>query len=138
MNAFQKLQVKKIQAPNFVMSPLELKEYINFDVKRIYFISEPIGNTGQHCHMKEEELFIMTKGSCTAVIDRGNGLEDIELCGPTDAIYVANYIWHGFKDFSDDAVLLAVSSTNYNPNRSDYIEDYEEYLKVRDEKLSTQ
>ncbi len=130
---FKQFEVKKIQAPNFVMSPLELKEYVDFEVKRVYFISHPTGNTGQHCHLKEEELFIMVSGSCTAVIDKGNGLEEMPMKSPQSAMYIGNYVWHGFKDFSPDAVLLAVSSTNYNPNREDYIEDYEKYKqKLKD------
>jgi len=124
---FKKLQVNKIQAPNFVMSPAELKDFIDFEVKRVYFISNPTGPTGQHCHLKEKELFIMVAGSCTAIIDQGNGLEEIKLQSPTDALYIGNYVWHGFKDFSPDAVLLAISSTNYNPNREDYIENYDIY-----------
>ena len=127
---FKKLEVKKIQAPNFIMSPLELKDYIDFEAKRIYFISKPTGPTGSHCHLNELELFIMIAGSCTAVIDQGNGLEEIKLNAPIDALYVGNYVWHHFKDFSADAVLLAVSSTNYNPNREDYIEDYEKFKEA--------
>ncbi len=125
---FKKFEVKEIQAPNFIMSPLELKNYIDFEVKRIYFISRPTGDTGQHCHLKEQELFVLLAGTCTAIIDRGNGKEEIPMRAPKDAIYVGNYVWHGFKDFSADAVLLALSSTNYNPNREDYIEDYDKYL----------
>ena len=57
------------------------------------------------------------------------GKENISMQGPGDCIYVGSYVWHGFKDFSQDAILLALSSTNYSPDRSDYIEDYEEYKK---------
>lgn len=117
------------------MTPVELKDYIPFDIKRIYFITKPKADSGQHCHYKEEEVFIMVEGSCTAVIDRGNGKEDIRMEAPTTALYVPNYIWHGFKDFSEDAVLLALSSTNYNPDRSDYLEDYAKYMEIRDENL---
>lgn len=127
---FQKHDLKKIQAPNFVMSPVELKDYIDFEVKRIYFITEPTANTGAHCHKQEIEFFIMVKGAATAVIDQGNGLEEIPVEGPVSALYVGQYVWHHFKDFSPDAVLLALSSTNYNPDRSDYVEDYEEYKKM--------
>jgi uncharacterized cupin superfamily protein len=127
---FKKLEIKKIQAPNFIMSPAELKDYIDFEVKRIYFIRKPTGNTSQHCHLKEKELFIMAVGSCIAIIDRGSGKEEIKQQGPTDALYIGNYVWHGFKDFSADAVLLALSSTNYNLNREDYIEDYDQYRKT--------
>ncbi|MFA7209306.1 MAG: FdtA/QdtA family cupin domain-containing protein [Parcubacteria group bacterium] len=127
---FQQVELKKIQAPNFVMSPVELKDYVGFEVKRVYFITKPTGDTGAHCHKIEEEFFILQNGTCTAVIDRGQGLEEIKMEGPTGALYVGPYVWHQFKDFSADAVLLAISSTNYNPDRSDYVEDYAEYIKI--------
>ena len=136
MQPFKLVEIKKIQAPNFVMSPVELKEYIDFDVKRIYFITDTTGKTGAHCHIVEEEFFIMIKGTCTMVIDKGNGIEEHAFVGPTSGVYIGNYVWHHFKDFSDDAVLLALSSTNYSPDRSDYIEDYDKYLEVRDSKLA--
>ena len=130
MKPFQKFEIKKIDTPKFIMSPLELKDYVDFEVKRVYFITEPKEATGSHCHKIEEELFIMIKGSCTAVIDKGEGLKEIKMQAPTSAIYVPAFVWHHFKDFSSDAILLALSSTNYNPDRSDYVEDYEEFKKM--------
>lgn len=127
---FKQLEIKKIQAPNFIMSPVELRDYIDFEVKRIYFVSAPTGDTGAHCHKIEKEFFIMAQGGCTAVIDRGNGLEEFKMSGPTSALYIGNHVWHHFKNFSPDAIILALSSTNYSPDRLDYIEDYEEYKKI--------
>jgi len=134
-NKFKIFDLKNIPTDVLTMTPLELRDYIDFEVKRVYFITEPKGETSQHCHLEEKELFIMIQGSCTAIIDQGAGLEEVPLTGPKKAIYVANYIWHGFKNLSSDAVILALSSTNYKADRSDYIEDYNEYLKIRDEKL---
>ena len=54
----------------------------------------------------------MQTGACTAIIDSGAGKEDVRL-ETGDAIYVGAYVWHGFKDFTDDAFVLAMSSTNY-------------------------
>ncbi|PKL72204.1 dTDP-6-deoxy-3,4-keto-hexulose isomerase [Candidatus Kuenenbacteria bacterium HGW-Kuenenbacteria-1] len=133
---FQQFELKKIQAPHFLMRPVELKDYIDFEVKRVYFITKPIGNTGAHCHKIEEEFFIMIQGSCVAVIDKGNGLEEFKFEAPISAFYVSEYVWHHFKDLSSDVILLALSSTNYNSNRSDYIEDYEEFKKVISEKIN--
>lgn len=132
---FQKFTLKNISTDRSIMTPLELKDYIDFEVKRVYFVTEPKDETGGHCHKEEVEFFIMIQGSCTAIIDKGNGKEDISFEGPRDGLYVPNFVWHGFRDFSDDAILLALSSTNYKPDRSDYIEDYDEYMKIRDEKL---
>ncbi|PJE59898.1 MAG: hypothetical protein COU85_01195 [Candidatus Portnoybacteria bacterium CG10_big_fil_rev_8_21_14_0_10_44_7] len=129
---FKELQIKKIDTPAFTMSPVELKEYIDFSVKRIYFVSQPRGErkTGAHCHKQEEEMFILAQGSATAVIDRGRGPEEFKMVAPQSALLVGAYVWHHFKEMSKDAILLALSSTNYNPDRSDYIEDYREYLKL--------
>jgi mannose-6-phosphate isomerase-like protein (cupin superfamily) len=127
-------QVKSIQAPNFIMHPAELKDFIDFEVKRVYYITNTTGATGAHCHLQEDELFILLQGTCTAVIDAGKGMQEITM-KQNDAHVVGNFVWHHFKDFSEDALLLALSSTNYNPDRSDYIEDYEQYLQVRQEKF---
>ena len=135
---FEIFQLPKItgeKSPNFTMSPVELKNYIDFTVKRIYYLTNPKAKTGQHCHKIEKEFFIAIQGKMTAVIDQGNGKEEFYLEGPSSAIYCATFVWHGFKDFSDDAILFALSSTNYSPDRSDYIEDYDAYLKIRDKEL---
>ena len=129
--------LNNIQAPNFVMTPLELKDYIDFDVKRVYFITDPTNEklTGSHSHIAEEdELFVMISGKCTMVLDDGHGLEEVELDGPKKAIYIPKLVWHHFKDMSDDAVILAITSTNYKPERTDYCEDYQEFQKLLKEK----
>lgn len=134
---FTQFTLKKIDAPTFVMSPVELKDYVPFKIKRIYFMTKPTGITSEHCHKIEEEFFIMVQGTCTAIIDAGKGKEDIPMQWPTSALYVPNFVWHGFKDFSHDAVLLALSSTNYSADRSDYVTDYQSYLPLRDQHLSS-
>ncbi|HOX60397.1 MAG TPA: FdtA/QdtA family cupin domain-containing protein [Candidatus Magasanikbacteria bacterium] len=127
---FKKLNLKIVKNERAIYSFAELNEFIDFEVRRIYFLQDFHADTGQHCHKIEKELFIMQCGTCTAIIDRGNGKEEILISGPGDAIYVGAYVWHGFKDISPDAVLMALSSTNYNPDRSDYVEDYDAYREM--------
>lgn len=110
------------------LTPFELKDQVPFEVKRVYWVTQSAGiPTGQHCHMEEQEVFVCVAGTMTAVIDKGQGKELFEM-KEGDAAYVPNFVWHGFENFSADAVLLAFSSTNYSADRSDYCEDYEEYL----------
>ena len=125
--------LKNIPAPAFTMTALELKDYISFTPKRIYFITSPVGEmkTGQHAHRAEEdELFIQLQGSCTISVDDGHGLEEVELTGPHTAISVPHLVWHGFKGMSQDCVIVAITSTNYDPARTDYCENYEEFQKL--------
>jgi mannose-6-phosphate isomerase-like protein (cupin superfamily) len=122
---------------NFYLTPVELKDFIDFEVKRIYYINQITDAnafTGAHCHHNEKEFFMVLNGSTTIMIDRGQGLEEIPLT-TNQGIFIDNYIWHHFKDMQPGTIILALSSTNYNPDRSDYIESYDDYLKIRDEKL---
>lgn len=131
--SYQLFTLKNIPAPNFLMTPLELKEYIDFEVKRVYFISNPKGEmkTGNHAHRSvEDEIFIQIQGSCTIGVDDGTGLKDIKLEGPKHAIYVPHMTWHGFKDLSPDCIVLALTNTNYDPSRADYIEDYQVFKQL--------
>jgi mannose-6-phosphate isomerase-like protein (cupin superfamily) len=132
---FESVTFKSLPGRTGIMTPIELKDYIDFEVKRVYYVTKPTGDTGQHCHYKEKEFFILVQGKATAVIDRGKGKEEFPMEGPNSAIYVPNYVWHGFTDLSEDAILLAITSTNYIPDRSDYLEDYEKYLTLRDDHL---
>lgn len=127
MPNFKKLQLKVIKNERATYSFAELKDYIDFEPGKIYFIQDCKQATGQHCHKTEKELFVMAKGSATAIIDYGNGKEEIPMIGPGDAIYAGAYVWHGFKNFSPDALMLFVSSAHDPEDRGDYIEDYEEY-----------
>lgn len=127
---FKKFELKIIQSPKSLLIPIELKNYIDFEVKRVYFIANPKTNAGFHCHKIEKEFFVMQQGSCIAGIDRGNGIEKFEMKGPGSAFYCGNYVWHQFENLSDDAILLAFSSTNHNPDRSDYIENYDKYRET--------
>jgi dTDP-4-dehydrorhamnose 3,5-epimerase-like enzyme len=120
------------------MTPLELKDYLDFEVKRVYFISNPTGNTGNHAHKEfEDELFIQVQGASTISVDDGTGLKDIRLTGPKSAIYVPHMVWHGFKDLSSDCIILALTSTNYDPTRTDYVEDYNEFKELCKNQVSS-
>ena len=115
------------------MTAMELKDYLNFDVKRIYFISSPSGEykTGNHAHRQDEdEVFVQLQGKSTICVDDGQGMEEIILEGPRHAISVPHLVWHGFKDLSLDCLILALTSTNYDPSRADYCEDYKEFKRL--------
>ncbi len=129
---FKKFTLRTFYDRGYALTPVELKDAIPFQVKRTYFVRdfEAGAQTGEHCHKIEEEVFVQVKGSSIAIIDRGAGKEEMVMSAPDDAIYVPAYVWHGFKNASPDCVIAAFSSTNYNPTREDYVENYEEFKKV--------
>ena len=82
---FTAFTLKNIPTESFVMTPLELKDYIDFEVKRTYFITSPVKPTSQHCHFVEKEFFVLIQGTCIAIIDKGQGKEEIPMVGPSDS-----------------------------------------------------
>ena len=110
----------------FTLIPLEVMEHAPFEVKRVYAIVDGKLPSGSHCHKIEEEVFFCVRGVTVAQIDEGSGMKDVVL-KPGDAMYVGTYIWHHFETWQPGTVMVAVSSTPYNPKREDYITDYEEF-----------
>ena len=131
MKEFKKIDLKTFASRGYNLTPMDLKDLVPFEIKRIYWITDfnEEGRTGEHCHKVEEEVFIAAQGSFVAIIDDGRRKKEVPLKGPHEAIHVPNFIWHGFVNTSPDCVIVALSSTSYGAGREDYIEDYEEFKK---------
>lgn len=109
--------------------PFEFKEYINWVPQRVYYTFNNSGSRGGHAHRFEKEFFICPRGQITVKLHNGKEWYIEHLNGPTTAVRVDNMVWHEFTDFTDDAILLAVSSTNYD--EADYIRDFDKFLKEK-------
>lgn len=124
---------KEVNIPNHTnhkgsLAALELKDLVPFEVRRVYWAHDNLSDRGAHCHKSEEEFFILVNGSMKMRIHDGKNESIIQMQAHTKGYYVAEKIWHEFTDFSKDSVLLCLSSTNYNPDRSDYVEDFNDFL----------
>lgn len=137
MSTFKQWELKSFASKGMKLTPFELCDQVPFDVQRLYWLTEPEAGcaSGQHCHFVEQEVFVCLAGSAVAVIHRGNGKEEI-LVPQGQAIYVPNHVWHGFMTFATGTVMLAISSTHYSADRSDYCEDYDVYVAEHRSKIS--
>lgn len=129
--AWKSFDLKTFTDPRGSLTPMELRDYFEFDVKRAYTVHGNKEMRGGHAHIVEEEFFFMTSGSCIAEIHDGENWIEIELKANERGLYTGLMVWHQFKDFSEDGVMVALSSTNYNPDRSGYIESFEEFLSKK-------
>lgn len=110
--------------------PLELGTNIPFEVKRIFYTYNiPFeSNRGAHAYHNTEQVLICVSGSlkvkCFDVIN-----ENIyELNSQEQALYIAPKVWRTTFEHSSDAVLLVLSSLEYDEN--DYIREYDKFLEV--------
>ncbi len=104
-----------------------------FDVKRVYYLYDVPGGSerGGHAHKKLEQLIIAASGSFDVMIDDGKTKKIVELNRPYYALHIKPGIWREILNFSSGAICLVLASEKYNPE--DYIRDYSEFIRFKDE-----
>lgn len=110
------------------LSFVEGENHIPFEIKRVYYIYDTVKNAvrGRHAHKKTKQALFCIRGSVTIVLDNGLEREEITLSNPNMGIYLDAMMWHDMIDFSKDAVLMVLASSEYD--EGDYIREYTEFL----------
>lgn len=104
---------------------------VPFDIKRIFYIygSAPDVVRGQHANRKSEFLLINVAGTCKVKVQDGRGNEAVfSLNRPHTGLYLPRMIWKDMYGFSEDSVLLCLSSEHYDSD--EYIRDYDEFVSI--------
>lgn len=110
--------------------PLELGENIPFEVKRIFYTyNVPYeGNRGAHAYHNTQQVLICISGKLKIKCFDGIDTKIYELNSPNEALYIAPKVWRTTFKHSSNAVLLVLSSLEYD--EKDYIRDYNEFKKL--------
>ena len=109
---------------------IEGNQAIPFDIKRVFYIydSDSTVVRGQHANRESEFVLINVAGHSKVRITDGKEELIVKLDKPMMGVYLPKMIWKDMYEFSSDSVLLCLASTHYDG--SEYIRDYEEYLKI--------
>lgn len=117
------------------LSIIEELKNIPFEIKRSFWIYDvPGGETrGGHAYRQTQEFIVALSGSFDVVIDDGKVKQTFSLNRSYYGLYVPKLMWRQMVNFSTNSLALVVASTEYD--FSDYIIDYEDFLKAKkDEK----
>lgn len=104
---------------------------IPFDIKRIFYIYGSDANVvrGKHANKKSHFVLINVAGRSKIKVLDGKGNEaTFSLNRPHTGIYLPPMIWKDMYDFSDDSVLLCLSSEHYDAE--EYIRNYDEFVRI--------
>lgn len=104
-----------------------------FSVRRVYYLYDVPGGAerGGHAHKNIFQLIVAAGGSFDVILDDGNNKKIVPLNRPYYGLIVIPGIWRELVNFSSGAVCLVLASEKYDPE--DYIRDYAEFIKFRQE-----
>lgn len=102
----------------------------HFDIKRIYYIWNTVRDAirGRHAHRNLKQVIICLAGSCDFTLDDGRERVTYHLDSPSTGLYVENFVWREFTNFSQGCIVMVLASEHYDS--TDYIRSYEEFMEL--------
>ena len=132
------MESKIITLPKFEdlrgnLSFIEEENHIPFKIERIYWIYDVPGGQvrGGHAFKEQREFIVALSGSFDVLIDDGTRKQLFSLNRSYYGLYITSGLWRRMENFSTNALGVVLSSTKYL--ESDYIRNYEAFLKYRKE-----
>ena len=127
------IELKKNKQKVGSSTSVESRLSFPFEIKRVYYIYDVPGGSdrGGHAHKELEQFIIATSGAFEVVLDDGKNRKTIRLDRPNFALHIRKGIWRETKNFTSGSICMVLASEVYT--ESDYIYDYKEYLKYKNE-----
>ena len=131
-------QPKIFELPKFLdargnLSFAQNNTHIPFEIKRTYWLYDVPGgeSRGGHAYRETEEFVIALSGSFDVIVDDGKEKKTFHLNRSYYGLYIPKGMWREMDNFSTNSLALEFASTKYNPE--DYIRDYNEFLKLKED-----
>lgn len=128
--------VKLIELPRYAdprgnLSFVEQNNHIPFEIQRTYWIYDVPGgeSRGGHAYQHTAEFIIAISGGFDVVVDDGKSKKIFTLNRSYYGLYIPKGLWRKMENFSTNSLALEFADTKYD--RNDYVEDYNEYLKLK-------
>ena len=125
------IEIPKFTDPRGNLSFVEQLNHIPFEIKRTYWIYDvPGGETrGGHAYRENQEFIVALSGAFDVIIDDGISKKKFTLNRSYYGLYVPAGLWREMENFSTNSLALEFGSIHYD--ESDYIRDYSEYIKLK-------
>lgn len=130
------LELPKISDLRGNLSFVEQNKHIPFKIKRAYWIYDVPGgeSRGGHAYRTTDEFIIALSGGFDITVDDGYRKKTLALNRSYYGLYIPHGLWRTMDNFSTNSFALEFANTKYD--RSDYIENYDEFIKMKnDEKI---
>lgn len=127
------IQLPKIVDPRGNLSFFAYPNQLPFEIARTYWIYDvPGGETrGSHAFKEQQEFIVALSGSFDIVLHDGNEEIKFSLNRSYCGLFIPKMYWRRLENFSTNALALIVSDKHFD--EQDYIRDFEEFKKLRNE-----
>ena len=127
------IDLSKIENRSGNITVIENNLDIPFEVKRIFYIYDIPGgeSRGAHAHKECHQFLVSASGSFEVHLDDGINKKTVMLNQPYTGLNVPPGIWASEINFSSGAICLVMTSHKFNED--DYIRDYQDFLKFKNE-----
>nr|WP_226065818.1 FdtA/QdtA family cupin domain-containing protein [Kaistella polysaccharea] len=127
------INLPKIVDPRGNLSFFENSHQVPFQIERTYWIYDVPGGEkrGSHAFKEQQEFIIALSGSFDVILHDGIEEQCFTLNRSYYGLYVPKMCWRRLDNFSTNSLALIVSDRMYSEN--DYIRDFEEFKKFKNE-----
>jgi hypothetical protein len=131
INECRILEVPKIFYREGNISVIDGIKNIPFRSARIFYLYDiPAGETrGGHSHKECHQFMVAASGSFEVTLNDGSEKKSFFLNRPFYGLHIPPGIWAHEHNFSAGVICLVLTSDKFE--ESDYIRNYEEYLKIK-------
>lgn len=125
------IELPRFNDPRGNLSFVEQKNHIPFEIQRTYWIYDVPGgeSRGGHAFKNTSEFIIAMSGGFDVIVSDGTNKKTFTLNRSYYGLYIPNGLWRDITNFSTNSLALEFASTKYD--RSDYIEDYEQFKQMK-------
>lgn len=128
------INLPKIVDPRGNLSFFEHPNQLPFEIARTYWIYDVPGGEqrGSHAFREQQEFIIALSGSFDIVLNDGEKEERFTLNRSYYGLYIPKMLWRTIENFSTNSLALIVSDKSFD--EQDYIRNFEDFKKLRNEK----
>ena len=128
------IELPKIYDKRGNLSFFEHPNQLPFEIERTYWIYDVPGGEvrGSHAFREQQEFIIALSGSFDVVLTNGKEEHRFSLNRSYYGLLIPKMYWRKLENFSTNSLALIVSDKAYN--EADYIRDFEEFIKIANEK----
>lgn len=133
VNDVKLIELPRFNDPRGNLSFVEQNNHIPFDIRRTYWIYDVPGgeNRGSHAFRTTQEFIIAISGGFDVVVDDGKEKKTFTLNRSYYGLYIPKGLWRSIENFSTNSLALEFADTKFD--RSDYIENYEQFIHMKDD-----